>query len=705
MEPAEFDQDLLGTNRRTWEVCLNEETYEIEPWQIASASTANEQRNARPENKREVNNRGNMRPVFSWTETRYENELISLHVATQGIADLAGFHLSPDCPAPTEAEVQEERDDRKQGSDESELHGESASNIIVDVTTDTTEDTSSIALQSHVSPPMGNKFDWSNLTSYQNRSWKSRGKDIGSHYKRIALVQWQVEEFGSYRHPIYECDEDSLRSASKGEIGSHEETIEAISYVEHRRRRLLTEVLRACKAFDVDLLLLPEYSTRPETVDWLLGRLRSQNINLTVWAGTFRFPPFHPVLSKSWPYQPPDWSSVLPIISRETNVSGSAQTSIKIRQKKYPSIAYGEEFNPPSTTLQAESDISTHVTELICSEIFLASSPTNLIGLWKTWNDLSRQFGNPPRSKENGIDYVLRDMKHFADETTMCNATGRRSILFVPAMTPRTVDYAVLGQANYLAAGLTTVFCNDSGRHSHGQSCFIGHDGYDKEGNESAGLPGPTPYHGITPGLYRPFQGGRGWLDQNEQAVVIADVDPIYQAGGKPRPQNLMPPLKLIAHLPILEIGKFDVGKTRDYGNMVDLKSPEFRELMKLEWPDTEFWRKQSVANISCRKYVLSTLLTLLSDHIMESVVESNTIRDTSHSRLAALLRALAFAAPENSRWLKQRADAYAQEHAANPMPYPPPVALDWLYVDLNKGNPRGTKIQVPPLKCPPPSV
>jgi len=41
------------------------------------------------------------------------------------------------------------------------------------------------------------------------------------------------------------------------------------------------------------------------------------------------------------------------------------------------------------------------------------------------------------------------------------------------------------------------------------------------------------PYHGALPGIFRQNDPKRGWLDKNEQAMVIVDIDPIYAA---PRP-------------------------------------------------------------------------------------------------------------------------------------------------------------------------
>ena len=698
MEPTEFESDSPDTQKRTWRVSLDEAEYEIEPWRIATASTSNEPRNARAENVRSSDG-CNIGRTYFWTETRVNQELISLHVAKPGIADLAGFHLHPDQFAETER-------DSAGGDDPSDLslenEGISAASIDskdTDANLQIKSEAANISMQRE--NPKISGIGWQELVEHQNRSWKSRSKSA-AHYKRVAFVQWQVEELGSYRHPIYECREQDLDERSPNGIEQLATTIEAVSYVEHRRRRLLTEVLRACKAFEVEMLLLPEYSTRPETVDWLRRRLQRENISLTVWAGTFRFPPLYPSNRDAWTYPLPEWSSVLPIIESQFSSSSGVTADIKIRLKKYPSIAYGEIFNPERDVLEAKTKSSTHAVELICSEVFLASSPTNLICLGRSWDDLCCKFGTQPRSDRDAIQYVLQDITSFALSTAR-KSEGRqeRRILLVPAMTPRTVDYAVLGQASYLAAGLTTVFCNDSGGHSRGQSCFIGQNGWDRETRETPGLPGPGPYHGVVPGFYRPFEEGRGWLGQEEQAMVIADVDPFYQAEGKPRPQNLMPPLNLIAHLPILEVGRLDAGCSGTYGRTVKLRPPDSHKLAFLQVPDANFWPNQTIANVSSRQYVISTLLTQISKHIAQYNPGPNTIHDARSTDLFGLLSALAFSAPENRDWLEKRATAYSLHHTDNPMPYPPPVALDWLYVDITADDPENTKILVPPLRCP----
>ena len=47
-----------------------------------------------------------------------------------------------------------------------------------------------------------------------------------------------------------------------------------------------------CGNFKVDILVLPEYSVRPETVQWIAKMLPELASKTSIWAGTFRKPPY-----------------------------------------------------------------------------------------------------------------------------------------------------------------------------------------------------------------------------------------------------------------------------------------------------------------------------------------------------------------------------------------------------------------------------
>jgi hypothetical protein len=83
---------------------------------------------------------------------------------------------------------------------------------------------------------------------------------------------------------------------------------------------------------------------------------------------------------------------------------------------------------------------------------------------------------------------------------------------------------------------------------------------------------------------------------------------------------------------------------------------------------------------------------------------------DIAPGRLAAALGMLAESAgvpngtdESNRGWLMERKKAYLANHLADPNPWPPPAALDWLWIDQGTAEKdRFPKIEVPPYAAPP---
>lgn len=84
-----------------------------------------------------------------------------------------------------------------------------------------------------------------------------------SNYDRIALFQFDTKS--SYYHP---CTEICKYAHTCKGVEADTDTLE-YSCEEFRRQKLLEKVLELCEALKVDILLLPEYSVRPETVRFL----------------------------------------------------------------------------------------------------------------------------------------------------------------------------------------------------------------------------------------------------------------------------------------------------------------------------------------------------------------------------------------------------------------------------------------------------
>ncbi|UIN21342.1 CHC2 zinc finger domain-containing protein [Herbaspirillum frisingense] len=365
------------------------------------------------------------------------------------------------------------------------------------------------------------------------------------------------------------------------------------SWAEHRRRRILKGVIASCEALAVDLLVLPEYSIRPETVAWL--KLELTGKHLSILAGThleFKREPqvdhLRAKLTLLWPV-PKD---VLSSLNSRENLPDMRSDFLErgtvlefMRGKKYRSIALEEFFRPASIPLSplfrpydlpnklelaiggklptdtishllAETRLPLkHLMELICSEVFLISSPANYLHMSEDYRNLRAKFGEPCDSEE-----VYSDVRRLAGllSITGDGKSPRRSILAVPAATSRSADYWIAGQANFLAAGTTSVFCNSVGsKELVGGSCFIGRGSWRSEKSTAGYIPRITPYHGWSKGIF--YNSSQDALSDKDQALVVADVDPHNMMEGKPRAQTMPSPLQLVAYLPIIETIDWEV--------------------------------------------------------------------------------------------------------------------------------------------------
>lgn len=422
---------------------------------------------------------------------------------------------------------------------------------------------------------------------------------------RVAIFQWRVDE--SYSHPLVEAGINGLglnpwhkaeickyliadseidvasRACHRG--GEHlwgNRTEQVLSWPEHRRRRLLMAALEQCKRLEVDLLVLPEYSVRPETIDWLAAQL-VHSPGLAVLAGTYRqLDPrdkenhFTSPLTLLW--QPPR-DVAMNLLGTENPSAIRWQ-----RGKKYRAVAVNELFKPgwdelaplfsPHQLLESFGLKNTSIDgkraealvrlmaeqlppmrycmELICSELFMLTSPANLLPLGREVSELLKRFPAAPGDQASEI--VMRDFRVLAELLDIGHAhhNPRRSVLLVPAATSRTNDYWYAGQASVLASATATVFCNAVlGDEFKGGSCFIGADSTALLKVVPGLIDRLTPYHGWSKGIYLGRAGDA--LSASDQALVVADLDPVHVVGGKPRPQFLPHPLRLVAYLPIVE--------------------------------------------------------------------------------------------------------------------------------------------------------
>lgn len=439
----------------------------------------------------------------------------------------------------------------------------------------------------------------------QGTSRKNRGKHKADAHFRVALFQWHIED--TYAHPLGEvglpmskksnaefCElldptsplSSVSKAAKRGEEHRWTDNAKVISLHEHRRRTLLRQALNACKDLGVQLLVLPEVSVRKDTVEWLENELRNFE-GLAVLAGTYRH--FSDRSDDSEHLRAPLTLLWKPEskLSEQLGLGSVSKTFVFERGKKYRAVAANELFRPhwdrlaplyteekliqevmkelrqPGQTpprldqLSALVHAIVHLSpplrycmELICSELFLLTSPANFEPLRQEVVKLLSQF---PSNSEDSKELVQQDFAAIGELLTFAQKDReRRSVLLVPAFTSRSNDYWHTGQANVLASGTVTVFCNAAHQGSAGGSCFIGINSVSHT-KETAGIVSClTPYHGWQKGILQTNSDGA--LSKNDEALVVVDIDPVHAVSGKPRPQLLPEPISLVAYLPVVNL-------------------------------------------------------------------------------------------------------------------------------------------------------
>jgi DNA primase catalytic core len=393
----------------------------------------------------------------------------------------------------------------------------------------------------------------------------------------------------------------TLATADRAAVRGREHTwpegypVSVPSWPEHRRRRFLKRALEACRLLKVELLVLPEVSVRRETVEWMEEELRCHYPGIGVLAGTYRhfgqsipdrtepkdvIADIHPLMAPlTLLWRPED------ALSKSLFGESSAVRTLRFfRGKKYRAVAANELFRPDWRPLQplfgaaqlldqlGDFDLSRkrikeiiravaeqmpslrYCMELVCSELFLLTSPANQLPLQREVAAMLNRF--PEIASADAQEIVNEDIRVLGQVLSVeqMHSTNRRTILLVPAATSRSNDYWHAGQASVLASGTATVFCNAAkSKFSCGGSCFIGIDSATKPHNQSAGLIETlTPYHGWRKGILSARADGA--LSDDDQALVVVDIDPVHVVSGRPRPQLLPEPMVLVAYLPVVEL-------------------------------------------------------------------------------------------------------------------------------------------------------
>ncbi len=522
-----------------------------------------------------------------WSETTRAGRLVSLSVGYRSLADLAGLSeerpvVEPVIPvaefgiqhnAVTTAEPANEPTTEpvpgNYAPDQAEAPGTVEEGSVI-------SDAPAKAVQSKAAGSRGEENAISDLAGRWHVT--RRGDRLPSGFLpatiRIAILQMNINQVGhSFYHPICEVEggefrswEGWLKKLRTEKIVQHSDK----SNFEAWRRAILKEALRRCDTLNVELLVLPEYTTRPDTIAWLVDNLNSLAPRTSVLAGTFRLPAHSaPLNYHTGTAEGRELSlgAVVPLVVPGEIAEGKPPRSRKgfvySRLKKYPSTGLSEFIRPeigsrrleavyemwPSETPAPER--IRYVRDLICSEVFLAMAPANIFSSVNALAELRQRFGYKIDLKAI-LDEVKGDIEQIAIDTSpaigRALTSPRKTIIAVPAATTRAFDHHIFGEAGAKAAGLTTAFSNMSGG-GRGESCFIGHyKSQSVEGSHVWGL--QSPYHGRAPGIwtYR-FEGGRA-LGAKETALVVADVNPIDTNVSKPARQIENHPITLVAHIP-----------------------------------------------------------------------------------------------------------------------------------------------------------
>lgn len=545
------------------------------------------------------------------------------------------------------------------------------------------------------------------LRNIQQSAWRDRAsqKHVGRH--RVALLQWDLTE--TYSAPGLRNGKLEGLLSSDGKTANSADVQRGgwfASTAEHRRRSILKSVLAACADFDVDGLVLPEYSLRPETVNWLARQLRQSGSPITIWCGTFRVPGGtqldydrlggrQPFLEYIKPGREPfhEHSAILTCLRVGEAAGGELPVKVAVRRKRYPSAAAAELIRPPVNEpwrpllLDATSpfEVGTFAIELICSEIFPHASSANFVGIIDENHNLARRYGIP-LGNESPFEYLSKDIYEFARWTSYRNIKNikedtegalsrgkylQRTLLILPAMTTRSADYHIFGQNQYLAAGLVTVFCNAAGSpYACGGSCFIGLDGW-----RETEVVGASPYGDIAPGIYQVGSKHSHPLGEREAAVVIADLDLIRTTDQKPRPHYQTRPLSLVAHLPL--IFETEIGKGNEAGDYPN---------------DQRRRRKRIVAGSSspqlfdgAAKVILDALSRekdwrTVPDALQPEQTASSSYRTAIKVANEALEAIELFA--EECTSISRRQTAFQTGVHNAPSAAPSPALVDWIYVD-----------------------
>lgn len=518
--------------------------------------------------------------TFVWSETVGQGRLVSISIAYRSLADFGGLTSDSAPDAQGEARPSETPATATAAAEAKVVLPLDEPLVAHEISDADAPDLAETAdLQGGDPPTSGGKGPpRSDALLELKQLWKAQNKSprSGARFRpvalRIALLQMNRKQIGhSFYHPICEVAEENgkdwegvlLDLRTRGVV-----TKDRASRFEAWRRAILQEALDRCNTLGVELLVLPEYAVRPDTVAWLARELEQRAPSTSVLAGSFRHAARgSPLNYATGTTRPVSLGAVVPLVvpGAALTLEGRDRRESRTfsRLKKYPSIGLSEIMRPEDQPLKAVYETWSddapvperlrYVRDLICSEVFMAMSPANIYSTVPALLDLYARFGMVTNGDAIVSD-IMEDIMQIAQDTSPAIlrklSSPRKTILAVPAATTRPFDHHIFGEAGAKAAGLVTVFTNMAGT-GWGESCFIGHyKSQDVEGSSIWGL--QSPYHGRAPGIWTyKFTGGAPLGDQ-ETALVVADVNPIDTNTSRPARQIENLPISLVAHIPFI---------------------------------------------------------------------------------------------------------------------------------------------------------
>lgn len=423
-------------------------------------------------------------------------------------------------------------------------------------------------------------------------------------------MQWEVDE--TYHHPVNEADSWDKNWPPIKPLLSMEP-----SKPEDRRRKFISEALSTCESFGVDILVLPEYSVRPDTVKWLRDLLKRKPNYPSVLAGTYKlhgnrtdanFENIHREIlgnsdylktfgkstvagdgGHSSSYISGEHSAIMTLLAPLDLTTGERVICTFSRRKKYSSLAASEIFSPLIDILRPLFSADNLIEELLARSL---SDTRTDSGIELTPQTAFKHY-NTLGYLDNLAEFICSELflpMSPVNYKALAAELNKLAVRFGASMSLKSAEKSLIddleSMAEYLGISvpsgkrksiiLVPAMTNRSADYwIFGQStllsggattvfCNAVKEKYAVGGScfigRNSWVREKKSFNIDTITPYAGWSKGIYYnqasdaLGDSEQALVIADIDPSFMQEGRPRPQALAVPLQLVAYIPILEV-------------------------------------------------------------------------------------------------------------------------------------------------------